>query len=338
MLDRRDIRNIYSKLSKKIKNFLLSEQSREFLIFLFFFIVAAGFWLIQTLNKDYETELNLPVQIEGVPDSVVLTSPPPAELYLRVRDKGTALVNYMLGKGVYPLILNFADYKGKNSRVTLPINLFEKEIQNRLSASTTILSVHPDTIDYIFSRGKAKRVPVCLQGQVSAGQQYYVSDTLFNHDSVRVYAPANILDTIRAAYTRPLIANNISDTTRRRIALQQVKGAKFVPNEVEVTLPVDIYTEKSVEVALTGVDFPPNMVLRAFPSKVQVRFHVGLKHFRSIQAKDFVIHVSYNELLKLGSDKYTVKLTSHPAEVSRIRITPPQVDFLIEQESPSNGN
>ena len=37
MFDRRNIKYTYLKLSKKIKDFLLSDKSREFLIFLFFF-------------------------------------------------------------------------------------------------------------------------------------------------------------------------------------------------------------------------------------------------------------------------------------------------------------
>ena len=36
MFDRREIRYTYLKLSKRIKDFLLSDKSREFLIFLFF--------------------------------------------------------------------------------------------------------------------------------------------------------------------------------------------------------------------------------------------------------------------------------------------------------------
>ena len=38
MFERRDIKSIYLELSEKIKNFLLSDKSREFLIFLFFFL------------------------------------------------------------------------------------------------------------------------------------------------------------------------------------------------------------------------------------------------------------------------------------------------------------
>ena len=37
MLDRRKLRYTYLRLSKRIKDFLLSDKSREFLIFLFFF-------------------------------------------------------------------------------------------------------------------------------------------------------------------------------------------------------------------------------------------------------------------------------------------------------------
>lgn len=337
MLDRRKLRYTYLKLSKKIKDFLLSYKSREFLIFLFFFFIAGGFWLLQTLNNDYEAEFSIPVRIKDVPNNVVLTSEPPTELRVRVKDKGTVLLNYMLGKSFFPVNLSFTDYQGKDNHVKIFATEFEKKILSQLNVSSRILSIKPDTLDYIYSEGKSKLIPVSFQGRVTAGKQYYVSDTLCHPDSVLIYAPAGILDTIKTAYTQRLELENISDTTRRRVPLAPVKGAKFVPASVEMTFPVDIYTEKTVEVPLYGINFPADKVLRAFPSKVQITFQVGLKRFRSIKASDFVIHISYEELLKLGSDKYTVKLTSYPSGISQIRIVPEQVDFLIEQVT-SDGN
>lgn len=333
MLDRRKIRYTYLRLSKRIKDFLLSDKSREFLIFLFFFVIAAGFWLLQTLNNDYEAEFSIPVRIKDVPNDVVLTSEPPSELRVRVKDKGTVLMNYMLGKSFFPVNINFSDNKGKDNHVKIYASEFEKKILSQLNASSKILSIKPDTLDYIYSTGKSKLIPVRFEGKVTAGLQYYVSDTICNPDSVLVYAPEAILDTITTAYTQRLDLENISDTTRQRISLAPLKGAKFVPNSVELTFPVDVYTEKTVEVPVYGVNFPANKVLRAFPSKVQITFQVGMKRFRSIKASDFVIHVSYEELLKLGSDKYTVKLKSVPPGISQIRIVPEQVDFLIEQVS-----
>ena len=192
MFDRREIRYTYLKLSKRIKDFLLSDKSREFLIFLFFFLIAGGFWLIQTLNNDYEAEFSIPVGMKDVPNNIVLTSEPPSELRVRVKDKGTVLLNYMLGKSFFPVNLSFPDYKGQNNHVNIFAFEFEKKILIQLNASSKILSIKPDTLDYIYSTGKSKLVPVHFQGKVTAGLQYYVSDTICSPDSVFYESAQNL--------------------------------------------------------------------------------------------------------------------------------------------------
>lgn len=337
MFERKNIKYIYWRLSRKIRNFLLSAKSREFLIFLFFFIIAGGFWLLQTLNKDYEAEFAIPVRLKGIPNNIVLTSEPASELRIKVKDKGTVLLNYMLAKSFYPVNLDFDDYSKSNNHVRIFASEFEKKILSQLNASTRLLSIKPDTLEYIYSTGKSKLVPVRLQGKVAAARQYYISDTVYSPDSVLVYAPKRILDTITAAYTDRLELEGVADTLKQRVPLASVKGAKFVPGAVELTFPVDIYTEKTVEVPVYGVNFPADKLLRTFPSKVKITFQVGLGRFRSIKASDFVLNISYEDLIKSGSDKYTMKLKSIPTGVSHVRIVPPQVDFLIEQLS-TNGN
>ena len=333
MFDRRNIKQVYLKTNKQVKDFLLSEKSREFFIFLFFFFVAGGFWLLQTLNNDYETEFSVPVRLRKVPENVVITSEPVSKLRVRVKDKGTALLNYMLGKSFYPVNIDFPDYYEKGDRVRILTSRFGKEIAAQLKASTQLLSIKPDTLEYIYSTGVSKKVPVRLQGAVRAGRQYYFPDTLFQPDSVLVYAPESMLDTIEVAYTQPLTLDEVSDTVTRHLSLQAAKGAKFIPSSIQMTLPVDIYTEKTVEVTLHGINFPADKVLRAFPSKVQVTFQVGVSRFRQVTAEDFHINVSYEELLDLGASKYTVRLRSIPKGVSNVRFHPEQVDFLIEQVS-----
>ena len=338
MFERRNIQRTYLKISREVKDFLLSDKSREFFIFLFFFFVAGGFWLLQTLNNDYEADFSIPVRLKGVPNNVVITSEPASELRIKVKDKGTVLLNYILGKSFYPVILDYADYTGVDNQVRIYPPQFEKKVLNQLNASTRLLSMKPDTLEYIYSTGASKLVPVKLRGTLSAGREYYLSDTIFSPDSVLVYAPQGVLDTITVAYTQPVKLEDISDTLRQQIPLRVQKGVKFVPSSIEMMLPVDIYTEKTVEVPLRGVNFPADKVLRAFPSKVQVTFQVGLSHFRQINAEDFHIYVSYEELLRLGSDKYTVKIKNLPKGVSQVRFNPAQVDFLIEQISPDYGD
>ena len=336
MFDVENIEQVYLKISKQIKDFLLSEKSREFFIFLFFFLVAGGFWLLQTLNNDYETEFSVPVRLRKVPDNIILTSEPSSKLHIRVKDKGTVLLNYMLGKSFYPVTIDFTEYLNEDSHVKVPSSRFMNEVMGQMKASTQLLSIDPDTLEYIYSTGVSKRIPVRLNGSLKTDRQYFFSDTLFQPDSVIAYAPAFMLDTIDAAYTQYITLKNVSDTVHQQLLLQFQHGVKLVPSSIQMVLPVDIYTEKTVEVPLQGVDFPIGKTLRAFPSKVQITFQVGVSRFREITADDFHIGVSYEELQRLGTNKYTVRLQSIPQGVSHVRINPEQVDFLIEQLS-TNG-
>lgn len=331
MFEQRNIKRLFLKTKKQTKDFLLSAKSREFFVFLCFFFIAAGFWLLQTLNNDYETEFSIPVRLRNVPENVVITSDPVSEVRVRVRDKGTVLLNYMLGKNFYPVILDFKNYINMGNHVQVQTSQVQKWITGQLNASTALLSMKPDTLEYYYSTGMSKMIPVKLCGNVSAGEQYYLPDTLFTPDSVRVYAPSDALDTMKVAYTLPLNLDNITDTLEREVTLSAPKGAKYIPASVKLTLPVDMYTEKTVEVPLRGVNFPADKVLRAFPSKIKISFQVGMGRFRQITADDFHLVVSYEELVRLGSEKYTVKLRTLPEGVSHVRFNPEQVDFLIEQ-------
>ena len=326
-----DIKRRYRQVMGRIRDFLLNERSREFFVFLVFVLIAGAFWLLQTLNDDYETEFSLPLRLRGVPDRVVITSDPPQELRVRVKDKGTVLLNYMLGRSFYPVTMEFAQHAGSEGSVRVPATVLREKVTSQLNASTQLLTIRPDTLEFYYSSGEARTVPVKLLGHVSAGRQYYLSDTIFTPDSVLVYAPREVLDTLTAAYTQRLNIEGISDTLRQRVTLLQTRGVKHVPTVVDMTLPVDIYTEKTIDVPIESVGFPTDRVLRAFPSRVSVTFQVGLSRFRTITAEDFLIAPTYAELIALDSDKYTVELKAVPAGVTQIRVQPAQVDFLIEQ-------
>lgn len=324
-------------ISKKIKHFLLSDKSREFLIFLVFFVIASGFWLIQTLNNEYETELSIPVRIENIPNDVAITYESISEIKIKIKDRGTILLNYLLGKSFTPILINFSDYKDRKNYIKIQTTELEKQIVSQLNTSTKLLALYPDTLNYIYATGKPQRVPVRLLGNVTAGYQHYISDTIFHPDSVSVYAPKAIIGSIMSAFTEHIQLENLSDTTSTQVKLYAPKGVKFIPDHVFLKFPVDVYAEKKIDVPLIGINFPAGKILRAFPSNVQVTFQVGASRFRKIGAKDFIIGVPYEELIQLGTGKYHVKLKAMPKGVSLIRIIPEEVDFLIEQTI-SNDN
>lgn len=331
MLDGEDIGRSYRRVADKLKGFLTGERSREFFIFLGFLLVAGVFWLLQTLNDEYETELTLPLRPRGVPAEVVITSDLPTALRVRVKDKGTVLLNYRLGKNFYPITMDFEPSADDGGRVSIPSVSLSKRVTEQLNSSTRLLDIKPDTLEYYYSAGTARLVPVRLSGDVSAGREYYLSDTIFTPDSVLVYAPRAAVDTITEAYTQPVHRTDISDTLRLTVPLQFGKGLKPVPSEVELMLPVDMYTEKTVEVTLVGTGFPTDLVLRTFPSKANVTFKVGISRLRNVDESSFHIYIPYEEVRNLGEEKFTLRLHNTPGDIKDVRISPEQVDFLIER-------
>lgn len=332
MFDKQNIRVQYLKISERIRNFLLSKKSREFLVFLLFVFLSSSFWLLLVLNDEYETEVTIPFRMKNVPENVVLTSELPQELKVGVKDRGTVLVNYLLGQTFYPVTVDFEDYADRGNQVRFLSRSLDKRISSQLNQSTKLLSVKPDTLELIYTRAKAKKVPVRLRGEVKAERQFYISDIVYSPDSVMVYAPNEILDTITAAYTENLYLEQVADTTHRRVNLKPVKGARFTPSYNDVTFYVDIYSEKSVEVPVIGVNFPDDKTLRTFPSKVQVTFQVGLSQFKYVTEENFKVVVDYNTLEGNGNEKCKLHLLEIPANVIHTRINPKEIDYIIEQK------
>ena len=332
MFDRQNIRLRYLRTLEKIRSFLLAKKSREFLIFLFFVFVSFCFWLLQVLNDDYETELSMQLKLKNVPENVVLTSELPNELKIGVQDKGTVLINYLLGKSLYPVTIDFEEYQDKGNQIRFLSSALSKRVTGQLSQSTKLLAIKPDTLELIYTRGEGKKVPVCLRGEVEAERQYYISERIFSPDSVMVYAPQEILDTITAAYTETLYVEEISDTTRHRAGIMPVKGARFTPSYSDITFMVDMYSEKTVEVPVQGVNFPEDKLLRTFPSKVQVTLQIGLRQFKTVNAEDFTVVVDYQTLEREKSEKCKPVLLKSPANVNLIRVAPAEIDYIIEQK------
>ena len=109
-----------------------------------------------------------------------------------------------------------------------------------------------------------------------------------------------------------------------------------MPASVKTKVYVDQITEKTVQVPVQFVNFPATKILRTFPSKVNITFQVGASKYNSITADNFVLVVSYDEVVDNVTGKYRLRLKSVPAGASYVRISPQEIDFLIEDVQSEN--
>ncbi len=275
-------------------------------------------------------EFEIPVRLTNVPERVVVTSPPQEKMRVMLKDHGSMLLQYRYLVDFSPVVIDFSQYDQRSGHVTILTRELIKQVSKQLSSSTHISSYRPDTLEYYYNYGAYKRVPVRLRGHFKAGGQMRVSSVSVIPDSVSVYALQSVLDTISAAYTTAFEVNDLRTDTEFVVPVHGVRGAKFIPSQIKTKAYVDMITEKTVQVPVEMVNFPATKILRTFPPKVNVTFQVGASKYNTINADNFVIVVSYDELLDNTTGKFVPKLKTIPNGASHVRISPAEVEFVIE--------
>lgn len=324
------------RIYKQYGDMLFGTKSHELLVFCFFLAVSFGFWLLQALNETLEREVNVSLQLENVPSDVVIIDSLPTAVSVTLQDKGLALARHSFSSLFRPnrVKIDFAKYQtGLNeAEVYISASDMQQMLGRVFSTSTEIKSYRPDTLRFSYNHGMSRTLPVRLAGKVKTSPQNYIQSIRIEPDSVRVFAPAAILDTMQAAYSEAFLLDGLHEAGSYQIGLRRQKLLKYDPEQVSVKVAVGYYTEKTVKVPVIGLNFPADKKLRTFPAQVSITFRVESGRYHNVTAEDFVLVTTYEELLdNTESTKLLLHLKTTPEGVSDIRISPQEVDYLIEQ-------
>lgn len=319
-------RAVCSALWKMLRSVL----NRNFFVFLFFLALSAGFWLFLSLEEVYEVEIPVGVSIKNVPENVVITTPLPRSVNMRLKDHGSTLMRYRWDGSIGSITVDFRDYDIRSGHVRIPTADLAKTVTQKLLSTTTLVGFTPDTLEYYYNFGLSKQVPVRVAGNITADSLYCIMGSSASPQTVTVYAPANILDTLKAVYTRPLNLTGLRTSRTLRASVSASAGMKVVPAKVNAHIFVDQMTENSLPVKVEYINFPAGKALRTFPGYVNVVFQVGMQKYKQITADKFAIVVSYQEVLAAQGGKLHLHLKSQPQDISHVHLDPEEVDFLIE--------
>ncbi len=325
----------FDNIFTSIRNFLFSKANGEFLIFLFFFAVAGIFWMMMTLNENYEQEIKVPIRYTNIPKSAVMTSSETDTFRIVVNDKGIVLLTYIYGEALNGITADFntCAARQKPGRGEISSAELTKKVLERLATSSKLTSVKPDHLYFYYNNGEKKRVPVRYRGTVMPEELYYLANVEYEPDSVTIFASREVLDSIHAVYTTPLEYTNFQDTLNVKAPLTPVKGIKMVPENVNISFMTDILTEESIDdIPITGINMPDGKVLRTFPSKARVKFVTGMKTYQTLSPSDFLVIADYKEIKHDLSPKCKIHLKSTPEGVKKAALVFDQVDYLIEEQ------
>lgn len=328
--------SVSKRAYKQWKDRLFGPKSHELLVFCFFLAVSFGFWLLQALNEPMESETQVSISLDNVPANVVIIDSLPSVLNVTLHDRGLALARNSFSSLFRPshLSIDFSKYDTGKSETEVYISAsdMQRMLGHLFMASTKIQSFRPDTLRFSYNHGLSRMLPVRLAGSLKPTTQNYIQGIRIEPDSVRVFAPAAMLDTMQAAYSEAFLFEGLNASGNYQVGLRKQKFLKYEPEQVSIDVSVGYYTEKTVRVPVLGLNFPAEKKLRTFPAEVSVTFRVESGRYQQTTADDFVLATTYEELLDFTEgSKLLLHLKTIPEGVSDVRITPKEVDYLIEQ-------
>lgn len=316
------------KLHDKARSALHSRGGRNFMLYLLFVLVAFAFWVMMSLDSETQKEYDVPLQITSVPDSVTLITLPPATIAVSVKAKGSQLIRLGWG-GVPTLKIDFRDVTGRSGRLYVSRSKLESRLREYFGAGVTISSIRPDTLSLVYTGSPGIPVKLHVPTRLSTDLQCIISGPVrASTDSVMVYTTSPLPKTLEYIETEPVALDDLRDTTTVAVKVRGIKGARIIPSEITVTIPVEPLISKSQSVMVDVRDVPPGERVLTFPSKVDVTYLVPMSCYNA----DLPVraYVDYQDT-RLPGDKVPVRLGALPDNLHNVTACPDSVEYLIEK-------
>jgi len=321
------MRQLWRKITKDLRALHIN---RDALIFVVFLIVAIAFWFLQTFKENTTATLNFSLQLTGVPKNVILTSDLPERVSATVSGRGFAILDYLTKNESRTLKFDYSALRNEDGTIVIDASTLRREINRHLNRALKVNSVSPSLVEVYYSMGDHKYVPVVPKVNVQVDAQHVYCGVRLNPSYVNVYAPDAQFDTITTIPTVAYRNDGLKDTLEVFLALDPPVGVKCVPDSVRATICVDLYTTKELQLPIYCEHIPENKVLRTFPARATVSFRVSSSLYSQISAEDFALVVDYNSI-QPSETKCTLQMRSSPEGISNLRISPRQVEYVIEE-------
>ncbi len=303
------------------------EQGSETFTFFAFVLLAFVFWFLQGLNDEKDYDFIVPVELQNLPENAVLIDELPESIKVRVRDKGPAMLSYYF-KGMDPLQIDFQEYDKRTTVVLLPTQL-RNLLQEKLSQSTQILSMSPDTLRIAYTQNPGKRVKVMVKSTVTTTPQTVLGEKITTDvDSVFVYGDYKYLNQVQEVYTEEIHEAQLGDTLRKTVGLVAIPHVRIIPDHVTVTIPVEEMISKTLEVPVVAQNLPANWQLTMLPATIQLTCTMPFSKFAEVNDSSFVLQVNQPDL-SLHSARLGVKVTDAPDFVSHITLSQDSIDYIL---------
>lgn len=226
------------------------------------------------------------------------------------------------------------DLKNLDNRNYVVLSSQLKAINDKRPADRSIKKFVPDTLYFDFSPRAVKRVPIQLLYRIGFKSQFGIAgQIMLRPNYVTVSGPADALQKINSWKTDSLVLNDIEAPIEQTVGLQNATESNitFYPKSVQVKVPVDEFTEKTVLIPVKLINNKNYYNVKLYPQKVKVTFMVSLGKYAGINGDFFEAVADLDQWHQNGYEVLPVRLTSFPDYCKIVSIEPKALDFIVKK-------
>lgn len=289
------------------------------------FLIALGLWIVVNLNRDFNVTLELPIQIAGISDDMIISSNVPDTILVGVTGEGWNLIS----------IYNNPPRVLLNSQTGGELNVAE-QVRNQTSSlnELNVLQVEPSFITIRTEPKEEKMVPLVSRVNINPRDQYgIVGDVDLTPDSIQVTGARSLIENITSWTTRELNLNDVNESINREIPLTDTEnGLVISPLTANLSADIAEFTEAEVRVPIRTRNLPSGEAVTFNPSSVTVLFDVPIDQYSMVEGtRPFIAYVDYSVLQQDNTGRISPSIEVQNVDYNlRLRtFQPPRVSYFM---------
>ncbi len=306
-------------------------ERKRFLVLVACLLCAIGAWLFMALNHKYVYTAKTVLIYKDFPQKKAFKALQTDTVDLQVEGTGWQLLFARLRVNPQAIAVSLEKL---NTRSYILFSEQLPAVNRQLETSQKIISVKPDTLYFDFSKRTNKQVKVKLRYDFTFAKQYGIASQIqLKPSHVNISGPQEELAKINEWYTDTLKLTDLQRSANTRVAMKanNLVNVSIYPTSVAVKVPIDEFTEKTVEVPLTLINNQDFYDVKLYPKKVKITFMVALSRYEEVDEDFIVATVDVNEWKLLKHEKLTVKISRFPEYCKLVNIHPTKINFIIEK-------
>jgi hypothetical protein len=307
-----------------------SFRSIKINMFFFFLLLAIIFWALTKFSKENSAKIEASLQYTNLPENYLLGEDNPTSITFDITSNGFDLLVYKMKKPT--VIIDVSKYyNNTDKKASVPNVSLEDEIGEQIKYSGDVRNLSKPSLTIDLQSIQSKKIPVVIQAKIDYKQGFKKVDSLIAEpDSINIFGPMKLLDSISAIATKELRLQNVDSNISSKIALESLPFTEINSKIENVTIKQTVkeFAQKKLVLPIKLLNVPKDITLKIIPERVTVTFIIPIEKFGAVSVQDFEIVCDYRER-NTEENFLTPTLVDFPKAAKSIEILPKKIDFLI---------